>query len=345
MKRISTLAIVATLVGIGVWGYFYAQSRGASPKYRTVKIERGPLTAAVSSTGNLNAVTTVQVGSQVSGQIKELFADFNTIVKKDQVIARIDPEVFEAKVNQAKADVESAQATVANQVAQVEKAKADVENARAALAEAKANTAKAQVAVLDSKRDLDRKTELFKRELIAKSDLDTAQAAYDSAVALLEAARAKEQSLSAGIQSAVAQLRVVEAQLQSARAQVDQKKAMLAQAAADLEHTTIRAPVNGVVVSRQVDVGQTVAASLQAPVLFTIAEDLTKMQVEVSVDEADIGRVRLEDRTTFTVDAFPGQTFTGSVTQIRKAAQVVQNVVTYTVVVSVDNPGGRLLPG
>src|SRR5215475_5788510 len=220
MRRISTLAIVATLVGIGVWGYFYAQSRGASPKYRTTKIERGPLTAAVSSTGNLNAVTTVQVGSQVSGQIKELFADFNTIVKKNQVIARIDPEVFEAKVSQAKADVESAQATVANQVAQVEKAKADVENARAALAEAKANTAKAQVGVVDSKRDLDRKSELFKRELIAKSDLDTAQAAYESAAALLEAARAKEQSLGAAIQSAVAQLRVVEAQLQSARAQV-----------------------------------------------------------------------------------------------------------------------------
>ena len=345
MRRISTLVIVAALVGLGVWGYFYAQSRGAAPKYRTVRIERGPLTAAVSSTGNLNAVTTVQVGSQVSGQVKDLYADFNTLVKKNQVIARIDPEIFEAKVSSAKADVDSAQATVANQVAQVEKAKADVENARAALAEAKANTAKAQVTVLDSKRDLERKTELFKRELIAKSDLDSAQALYDSSVALGDAARAKEQSLSAGIQSAIAQLRVVDAQLLSARAQVDQKKAGLVQAQADLEHTTIRAPVNGVVVSRQVDVGQTVAASLQAPVLFTIAEDLTKMQVEVSVDEADIGRVRLEDRATFTVDAFSGQTFTGSVTQIRKAALVVQNVVTYTVVVAVDNPGGRLLPG
>src|SRR6185436_6151140 len=146
MRRISTLVIVAALVGLGVWGYFYAQSRGAAPKYRVARIERGPLTAAVSSTGNLNAVTTVQVGSQVSGQIKELFADFNTLVKKNQVIARIDPEIFEAK----------------------------------------ANTAKAQVTVLDSKRDLERKTELFKRELIAKSDLDTAQAAHDSAAALLD---------------------------------------------------------------------------------------------------------------------------------------------------------------
>jgi HlyD family secretion protein len=345
MKRIVSLVVVAAVVGAGVWAYLYTQSRGAAPKYRTARVEQGPLTAAVSATGNLNAVTTVQVGSQVSGQIKELAADFNTLVKKNQVIARIDPEIFEAKVNQARADVASALATVINQEAQVEKAKADVENARAALAEAKANTAKAQVTVVDARRDFDRKTELARRELIAKSDLDTSQAAHDSALALLEAAKAKEQSLAAAIQSSVAQLRVTEAQLQASRAQVDQKKAALAQAQADLEHTTIRAPVNGVVVSRAVDVGQTVAASLQAPTLFTIAEDLTKMQVEVSVDEADIGRIKLEDRSTFTVDSFPGQTFTGLVVQIRKAAQVVQNVVTYTVVVAVDNPGGRLLPG
>ena len=345
MKRIVSLVVVAALVGAGVWGYFYAQSRGAAPKYRTARVERGPLTSAVSATGNLNAVTTVQVGSQVSGQIKELMADFNTPVKKNQIIARIDPEIFQAKVNQAQADVASAHATVANQEAQVQKAKADVENAKAALAEGKANTAKAQVAVVDAKRDLDRKTQLFQRELIAKSDLDSAQALYDSALALLDAARAKEQSLGAAIQSAAAQLRVTDAMLLSARAQVDQKKAGLVQAQVDLEHTTIRAPVNGVVVSRAVDVGQTVAASLQAPVLFTIAEDLTKMQVEVSVDEADIGRIRLEDRVTFTVDSFPGQTFAGVVTQIRKAAQVVQNVVTYTVVVAVDNPRGHLLPG
>jgi len=345
MKRIVSLVAVAVLVGAGVWGYLYTQSRGSAPKYRTARVERGPLTAAVSATGNLNAVTTVQVGSQVSGQIKELMADFNTLVKKDQVIARIDPEIFQAKVNQAQADVASAQATVINQEAQVQKAKADVENAKAALAEGKANTAKAQVSVMDGKRDLDRKTQLFRRELIANSDLDSAQAVYDSAVAQVDASRAKEESLSAAIQSATAQLRVTDAMLLSARAQVDQKKAGLVQAQADLEHTTIRAPVNGVVVSRAVDVGQTVAASLQAPILFTIAEDLTKMQVEVSVDEADIGRIRLEDRVTFTVDSFPSQTFAGIVTQIRKAAQVVQNVVTYTVVVAVDNPRGHLLPG
>src|SRR5882724_11852236 len=345
MKRVVSVVVVAVLVGAAVWGYFYAQSRGNVPKYRLVRVERGPLTAAVSATGNLNAVITVQVGSQVSGQIKELLVDFNSIVKKDQVIARIDPDIFLAKVNQAKADVESARATVLNQEAQVERARADVENARAALAESKAQTAKAQVAVVDAKRDFDRKTELFARKLIARSDLDSSQAGHDSAIAQVDAAKAHDQALGSAIQSATAQLRVVQAMLVSARAQVDQKTAALKQAQVDLDHTTILAPVNGVVVSRQVDVGQTVAASLQAPVLFTIAQDLTKMQVETSVDEADIGRLKLEDRATFTVDAFPGETFAGMVTQIRKAPQVVQNVVTYTVIVGVENPSGKLMPG
>src|SRR5262245_42654871 len=345
MKRVVSIVVVAALVGAAVWGYLYAQSRGSVPKFRLARVERGPLTAAVSATGNLNAVITVQVGSQVSGQIKELMVDFNSVVKKNQVIARIDPDIFLAKVNQAKADVDSARATVLNQEAQVERARADVENAKAAFAESKAQTAKAQVAVVDTKRDFDRKTELFARKLIARSDLDSSQAGHDSAIAQVEAAKAHDLALEAAIQSATAQLRVVQAMLVSAKAQVEQKNAALRQAQVDLDHTTILAPVNGVVVSRQVDVGQTVAASLQAPVLFTIAQDLTKMQVETSVDEADIGRLKLEDRATFTVDAFPGETFNGIVTQIRKAPQVVQNVVTYTVIVGVDNPSGRLMPG
>jgi HlyD family secretion protein len=345
MKRVVSLVVVALLVGGAVWGYLYAQSRGSVPKFRTVRVERGPLTAAVSATGNLNAVITVQVGSQVSGQIKDLLVDFNSIVKKNQVIARIDPDIFTAKVNQAKADVESAKATVLNQEAQVERARADVENARAAYAESKAQTAKAQVAVVDAKRDFDRKTELFARRLIARSDLDSSQAAHDSAIAQVDSAKAHEQALDSAIQSATAQLRVAQAMLVSARAGVDQKNAGLKQAQVDLDHTTILAPVDGVVVSRQVDVGQTVAASLQAPILFTIAQDLTKMQVETSVDEADIGRLKLDDRASFTVDAFPGETFTGTVTQIRKAPQVVQNVVTYTVIVGVENPSGKLMPG
>jgi HlyD family secretion protein len=345
MRRILSVVLVAAVVGGGVWAYLYSQSIGNAPKYRLAKVERGPLTAAVSATGNLNAVITVQVGSQVSGQIKELLVDFNSVVKKSQVVARIDPEIFQAKVNQAKADLDSARATVLNQRAQIERTRADVENARAAHAEAKAQTAKAQVAVVDTRRDYERKTELFGRQLIAKSDLDSSQAAHDSAVAQLDSARAHDQALASAIQSAIAQLRVAEAMLASAQAQVEQKIAALKQSQLDLDHTTITAPVDGVVVSRQVDVGQTVAASLQAPVLFTIAQDLTQMQVETSVDEADIGRINVDDRATFTVDAFPGETFVGSVTQIRKAAQIVQNVVTYTVVVAVPNPRGRLLPG
>ncbi|OGK98219.1 MAG: hypothetical protein A3D33_02320, partial [Candidatus Rokubacteria bacterium RIFCSPHIGHO2_02_FULL_73_26] len=339
------LLVVGALAGGAVWGYLYTQSVGSGPKYRLARVERGPLTAAVSATGNLNAVITVQVGSQVSGQIKELLVDFNSVVRKGQVVARIDPDIFRAKVNQAKAELDAARASVLNQQAQVERARADVENARAALAEARAQTAKAQVAVLDTRRDRERKSELFARQLIAKSEMDSAQAAHDSALAQLDSVRAREQALASAINSALAQLRVAEAAHAAARATVEQRRAALEQAQVDLDHTTIRAPVDGVVVSRQVDVGQTVAASLQAPILFTIAQDLTKMQVETSVDEADIGRIRLEDHATFTVDAFPGETFSGTVVQIRKAAQIVQNVVTYTVVVAVGNPAGRLLPG
>jgi HlyD family secretion protein len=345
VKRIVVLVLVMLVVGGGVWAYLANQSRGNAPGYRLARVERGPLTATVSASGNLAAVTTVQVGSQLSGQIREIRVDFNSIVERGQVIARLDPEIFEAKVTQARAEVESARASVLTQQAQVERARADVENARAGHAEARAQTAKAQVALLDARRDLDRRDELFRRELIARSERDSAQAAHDSAIAQLDATKAKEAAVAAAIGSAAAQLRVAEAQLTAARAQVTQKQAALEQARVDLDRTTIRAPVDGVVVSRQVDVGQTVAASLQAPTLFTIAQDLTKMQVETSVDEADIGRITLGDRSIFTVDAFPGETFGGSVAQIRKAPQVVQNVVTYTVVVGVDNPGGRLLPG
>src|SRR6266478_6505144 len=213
MKRILGLSAVILLVAVGVWGYFYVQSRGQGQGYRLARVERGPLTAAVSATGNLNAVITVQVGSQVSGQIKEIFVDFNSPVTKDQLIARIDPETFEAKVNQAKAEVNSAVAMV----------------------EGKAQTAKAQVAVVDTKRDFDRKSALFKRELIANSDLDSSQAGYDSAVAALDAARAKEDSLAAGIGSAEAQFRVAQAQLVASQATVEQKQAALAQAQVDLD--------------------------------------------------------------------------------------------------------------
>ena len=345
MKRVISLVLVGLAVGGGVWGYFYAQSRGNAPKYRLARVERGPLTAAVSATGNLNAVILVQVGSQVSGQIAQLLADFNSVVKKGQVIARIDPAMFQAQVNQAKAQLDAAKAAVINQEAMVEKTKADLGNTIAALASSKAQTLKAQVSVVDAKRNLGRQGDLRHRDLIAQSDLDTAQVQHDSAIAQHEAQVAQERAQEASVKSAEAQLKVAEAQLTNARANVDQNVANLRQAEINLEHTVIMAPVDGVVVSRNVDVGQTVAASLQAPVLFTIAQDLTQMQVETSVDEADIGRIRVDGPATFTVDAFPTEVFHGRVSQIRKAAVITQNVVTYTVIVAVNNPEGKLLPG
>jgi HlyD family secretion protein len=344
-RRLFWIIGIVVATGLLSGGYLYTQGVGARPAFRTAAVTRGPLTSAVSATGTLNAVITVQVGSQISGQIKELHADFNSVVKKGQLIARIDPDSFEAKVNQAKAQVDAARASVLNQQAAVEKARADVENARAALAASRANTAKAQVTVLDSRRTLGRNRDLRVRGLIAQADEDTAQAAYDSAVAQQEASKAQEEAQRSMVRSGEAQLRVAEAMLQNARAQVVQNEAALRQAQVDLDRTFIRAPVDGVVVGRTVDVGQTVAASLQAPTLFTIAQDLRNMQVDTNVDEADVGRVRVGQAVTFTVDSFPSRTFSGEVVQIRKAPLVVQNVVTYDVVVSARNPDQRLLPG
>jgi HlyD family secretion protein len=388
MKRVALIVgSLALLAGLVTAGYLVTQSRAQAPKYRTARVDQGVIVASVSATGNLNAVTTVQVGSQVSGQIKEIHVDFNSPVKRGQLIARLDPEIFQARVNAARAEVDNARAAVLNQHAQVEKARAEVENVRAATVTAEANiarmvaevenaraaivTAQANVAreaatMANARRELDRRVDLLGRQLIAQSEKDQAQTAYDTAAAQVDAARSQERAGQAALRSAQAQatatesqaraslaqlasaqasLRVAEAQVTSAEATVRQKQAALDQARVDLEHTEIRAPVNGVVVSRTIDVGQTVAASLQAPTLFTIAEDLTRMQVEAAVDEADIGRLRESMPAAFTVDAFPGQTFRGEIVQIRKAPQVVQNVVTYTTVVAVPNPDRKLMPG
>jgi len=344
-RRPISVGIVLAAVGALIGVYLYGRGSGSPTSLRTARVERGPLTATVSTTGTLNAVMTVQVGTQISGQVRELFADFNSRVKKGQRIALIDPSGFEAKVNQARADVEGADANVLNQRAQVERAHADVITAEANTANQRAQTAKARVVLDDAKRDLDRKNDLFHRGLVSRSEQETSQAAHDSAEAQLEANRAQERATVAGIQAAKAQLQVIAAQLSAAKASVRQKQAALQQALVDLERTSIRSPVDGVVVSRNVDVGQTVAASLQAPTLFTIAQDLTRMQVDANVDEADIGRVDEGQNATFTVDSFGGRTFSGRVTQVRKAARVVQNVVTYNVVVAVANPDEKLLPG
>src|SRR3989442_4661835 len=224
-RRVLSLVRVAVAVGAGMWAYLHAESGCTAPKYRIAPVERGPLVAAVSATGSLNAVINVQVDSHVSGKIKELFVAFNSVVKKRQAVARIDPYIFEAKVVQARADLDSAKSAVLNQRAKIQRARADVENARAAHAEAKAQTAKAQIGVIDTKRDLGRKTELFARQLIAKSDLDSSQALHDSAGRQFQSAKAHDQALASAIQSAVAQLRVAENTLQTARAPAGRKGA------------------------------------------------------------------------------------------------------------------------
>lgn len=329
--KLSLVVVLIVLVMGGAAGFYWFGSGARQASYRTVPVEQGDILSTISSTGTLNAVITVQVGTQVSGTILQLFADYNSPVKKGMLITQIDPAIFEAKVNQAKADVESAQAAVLNQHAAVAKAQADLANARA-------NVVKDNVAVRDAKIKADARVRLFQEGGISEEERDTAKATLDSAVAQVDAAQAS-------VRSSQAALEVAQAQLTSAEAQVRQKQAALAQAQVDLNNTSIRAPVDGVVVARNVDVGQTVAASLQAPTLFLIAQDLTKMQVDTNVDEADIGRVSLEQSATFTVDAYPGQRFQGKVVQVRQAPQVVQNVVTYDVVVAVGNPELKLKPG
>ena len=341
-KRKVLFLVILTLIVIGAVGvYLFSGRNEESATFSLVRIERGPIVSAVSSTGTLNAVITVQVGSQVSGQIKELLADFNSEVRAGQVIARIDPENFEARVRQAEAEQAVAQSEVSIQGAALERARAELQNARSALDASKAQTEKARVAVEDAKRDLNRKKTLYKGKIISESDIDKAVAVYEQAAAQLNAAQAEEQAQNSLVRSREAALKMAKAQVDHAIAQVQQRKAALHQSKVDLEHTVIRSPVDGVVIERSVDVGQTVAASLQAPTLFTIAQDLRKMQVDTNVDEADIGRIRVGQRVTFTVDSFSGQEFKGFVEQIRKAPETVQNVVTYTV----DNAELRLLPG
>jgi len=333
---------LVVVIGLGATLYF----RGpAQPAYLTAAVDRGDVVAAITATGNTNAVTTVQVGSQVSGNVIALYADFNTKVKKGQLVARIDPAIFQAKVDQAKANLESAKSAVVTARATLVKSDADIANAQANVANQKANLVHAQSSVTDAKTKNARRVELVKEGIVAQEDADTAQATYDQAVASLDAAQAAVTAAQSSVASAQAQKEVAQAQLQSAEAQVTQNTAALKQAQLDLDHTQIVAPVDGTVVSRNMDVGQTVAASFQAPTIFLIAQDLTKMQVDTNVDESDVGPIRLGQQANFTVDAYPGVVFPGRVAQIRQAPINVQNVVTYDVVVEVSNADLKLFPG
>ena len=305
-------------VAAAAWYWFgNGDAAGGKPAYRLAKIESGTIANTVTASGTLKALITVDVGTQISGQVKQLMADFNTEVKANQVIARIDPATFEAKVREIEADVATAKGNVLLMQARFESMVSDTRQAKS---------------VLDlSKLDLARKKELLPSKAISQSSYDQAVAAHEQAEAKYQGMLAKEAEQ--------------KAQIEVARAQVLQKEATLAQRRIDLDNTFIRSPVDGVVIARNVDVGQTVAASLQSPILFTIAQDLKRMQVEVNVDEADIGRIREGLTATFTVDSFPGRTFPGQVRQVRKAPKEVASVITYTVVVSTQNPDLRLLPG
>jgi HlyD family secretion protein len=311
------LLLVALALAAGGWYWWQSRSGNGEVRYRLAKVERGPISAVVAASGTLNAVTTVQVGSQISGQVKEIYADFNTPVKSGQVIARIDPATFELRVNQARADLDAAQSAVAV--------------ARSGLAAQQAELGRVRVNLAEAQRDLERKQSLVDKKYISPAELDKARTVRDST---------REQ-----IKAVQAQLQVSEAQVRSALATVKQRESLLKQAEVDLERTIIRAPVDGTVILRNVDAGQTVAASLQAPVLFTIAQDLRDMQVEASIDEADVGRLRVGMAVSFAVDAFPRRNFSGEIRQIRKSPQNVQNVVSYTVVISAANPDLALLPG
>lgn len=281
------LIVVLLLAGAGYW--IHGGAEKAAPRYSTVKLERGEISVNVSATGTLKALSTVDIGTQVSGQVLSVHADFNESVSAGQVIARIDPANFQARLTQARADLASA---------------------RAGLQEAQANLKNAEA-------DFVRKTELVARQLVSRSELDLALAARDQA----------------------------RARVSSAQAVIAQRQAAVANAELDLTYTEIRAPVDGVVLLRQVEPGQTVAASFQTPVLFQIAEDLAQMQIELAVDESDVGQIRPGLPARFTVDAFPGRNFIGEVRQVRLAATNVQNVITYPVVIDVDNADLTLLPG
>jgi HlyD family secretion protein len=313
----TTLAGVALAAAVGAYVWLTADSSGTSPQYRTAKVERGSITAVVVASGTLNAVTTVQVGSQISGQVKEIYVDFNSPVKQNQIIARIDPATYELRVNQARADLDAAQSAVAV--------------ARSGLAAQEAELGRTKVTLGDAERDYERKKSLVEKSFISGAELD-------KALTLVQVTREQ-------LKAVEAQIRVSEAQIKSALAAVKQRESLLRQAQVDLERTIIRAPVDGTVILRNVDAGQTVAASLQAPVLFTIARDLRDMQVEAAIDEADVGRLRPGQQATFTVDAFPRRNFSGEIVQIRKSPVTVQNVVSYTVVISARNADLALLPG
>jgi HlyD family secretion protein len=323
--------LVAPPVALMLWVGTISIGTRSSAQFFTAKVEKGDISQVVQATGTINPVTTVQVGSVVSGNVVKINADFNSKVKKGDIIAQIDPVPFQNILSQAEADYQNSQANVKSLEAQIETARANVLNM-------KANIAKAQAALGDSETQLRRTKELADQGIVAVQQKDTAQATYDGALASVHSSQAQEAQ-------SEAQLKTTIAQRDQAKAQVLMKQAAVASARLQLNYCTIRAPIDGTVISRNVDVGQSVAASLQAPNLFSIGQDLTHMLVYTNTDEADVGRIQVGAQASFRVDTFPRETFYGRVSQVRMNAGIIQNVVTYNTTIEFDNPNVRLFPG
>ena len=289
IPRLVVAVVVLALLGTGWWYWNSRKANAAEGAFRTTAVERGDIRVAISATGTLSAISTVTVGSQISGQVTDILVDFNSQVKKGDVLARIDPSTYNAQIEQGTAQIASARASLAQ----------------------------AQATLRNAELDFKRKSDLGKQKLVAMSDVDLSRAALDQA----------------------------RAQVNSAQASIRQQTASTQTTRVNLDRTVIRSPVDGVVLTRKIEPGQTVAASLSAPELFTIAEDLGKMKIELAVDESDIGQVKVGQTVSFTADAFADRQFKGMVEQVRLAATTTNNVVTYPVVVTVDNTDGTLLPG
>ena len=330
MKKLLTVVVVLVVSGAVVW---YAMAGGADEELQffTAAVERGAIQNTVAATGNVQAVVNVQVGSQVTGQIQSLYADFNSVVTEGQLLAKLDPRNLETQLENARANLISARA-------RIQTAEADLTNSRASVVSAEANLVSARVDLEKAEIDLGRANELFEAELIPMSELENARTTVESA-------RARLAQSDASVQQAEAQIISREAGLVQADAQLEQAEAQVLEAEVNLGYTDITSPVDGVVISREVDVGQTVSASTSAPTLFQIANDLTRMRVEASIDEADIGLLAQNNAVEFTVDAYPGQRFLGEIEEIRLNPTTTQNVVTYNVLVGVENHDLKLKPG
>ncbi len=345
-RRIFFQGVVLCLfAGLSAVAVTYFNGSPEAVQYKTARVVQGHIAVVVSATGTLTPVTTVEVGSQLTGKIQSLFADFNSTVQQGQVIAQLNPATFEAQVAEATAQLESARATVESSRAALESAKASWKSSRANVLNAQANVEKTRIALIESDRAFERAAELASRNLIARGEMETTRASRESAEALLRSARAQYEAAGADAEAKESEVRASEAQLRSAEARVRQALATLELANANLGYTTIIAPISGIVVSRNVDVGQTVSASLRAPTLFTIAEDLSKVQAIAKVDEADIGKVRQGQKAVFTVEAYPDRRFKGILSQVRLNPITVEQVVTYDVVIDVPNPDLTLRPG